>query len=236
MAETMIPLFPCHELDETLDFYKAIGFEVTFYQKSPYQYGVVERGDMQFQFFRMKGYDPKESYSACYVLTDDVDALHESFRTGLKQTLGRIPTRGLPRISALKDMSYGVRQFLMTDPAGNCVRVGQPIAESFEHTAVPKERYARALHQAVLLGESKEDHAAAARIIDHALAAEGTPAPTPVQLVKLYVVRAEMAAQLGEPERPEEWLDRAQAVQLTDAQRLSARDELLRAEELRGSL
>lgn len=234
MAETMIPLFPCHELDETLDFYKAIGFEVTFYQKSPYQYGVVERGDMQFQFFRMKGYDPKESISGCYVITDDVDALHASFRTGLKQTLGRIPTRGLPRIGALKDMSYGMRQFLMSDPAGNSIRVGQTIAESFEHTAVPKERYARALHQAVLLGESKEDHAAAARIIDHALAAEGTP--TPVQLVKLYVVRAEMAAQLGEPERPAEWLDRAEAVQLSDAQRHSARDELLRAEELRGSL
>ncbi|MFI6093298.1 bleomycin resistance protein [Streptomyces sp. NPDC051218] len=234
MAETMIPLFPCHELDETLDFYKAIGFEVTFHQKSPYQYGVVERGDMQFQFFRMKGYDPKASISACYVITDDVDALHASFRAGLKQTLGRIPTRGLPRIGALKDMSYGVRQFLMTDPAGNNVRVGQPIADSFAHSAVPKERYARALHQAVLLGESKEDPSAAARIIDHALAADGTP--TPVQLVKLYVVRAEMAEQLGEPERPAEWLDRAAAVRLTEEERQAAADELLRAEDLRGSL
>ncbi|MGW5866332.1 bleomycin resistance protein [Streptomyces sp. NPDC055239] len=234
MAETMIPLFPCHELDETLDFYRAIGFEVTFHQKSPYQYGVVERGDMQFQFFRMKGYDPKESYSSCYVVTDDVDALHASFRTGLKQTLGRIPTRGLPRIGALKDMSYGMRQFLMSDPAGNCIRVGQPVAESFEHSAVPKERYARALHQAVLLGESKEDHAVAARIIDHALAGDGTPAPA--LLVKLYVVRAEMAAQLGEPERPAEWLDRVEGVQLTEDERQSVRDELLRAEELRGSL
>ncbi|MGW7272150.1 bleomycin resistance protein [Streptomyces sp. NPDC054864] len=234
MAETMIPLFPCHELDETLDFYKAIGFEVTFHQKSPYQYGVVERGDMQFQFFRMKGYDPKASISACYVITDDVDTLHASFRAGLKQTLGRIPTRGLPRIGALKDMSYGVRQFLMTDPAGNNVRVGQPIADSFEHSAVPKERYARALHQAVLLGESKEDPSAAARIIDHALAADGTP--TPVQLVKLYVVRAEMAEQLGEPERPAEWLDRAAAVRLTEEERQAAADELLRAEDLRGSL
>ncbi|WP_367044011.1 VOC family protein [Streptomyces sp. Je 1-332] len=234
MAETMIPLFPCHELDETLDFYQAIGFEVTFHQKSPYQYGVVERGDMQFQFFRMKGYDPKASISACYVLTDDVDALHASFRAGLKQTLGRIPTRGLPRIGALKDMSYGVRQFLMTDPAGNNIRVGQPIADSFAHSAVPKERYARALHQAVLLGESKEDPSAAARIIDHALAADGTP--TPVQLVKLYVVRAEMAEQLGEPERPAEWLDRAAAVRLTEEERQAAADELLRAEDLHASL
>lgn len=230
----MIPLFPSHALDETLDFYKAIGFEVTYYQKSPYPYGVVERGDMEFQFFRMKDYDPKASYSACYVITDDVDTLHASFRAGLKQTLGRIPTRGLPRIGALKDMSYGMRQFLMSDPAGNSIRVGQRTAESLEHPEVPKERYARALHQAVLLGESKQDHTAAARIIDHALAADG--APTPVQLVKLYVVRAEMAAQLGEPEQPAEWLDRAAAVRLTEEERLSAADELQRAKELREAL
>ncbi|MEW1922653.1 VOC family protein [Streptomyces sp. NPDC088360] len=192
MAETMIPLFPCHELDETLDFYKAIGFEVTYYQRSPNPYAVVRRGDMELQFFRIKGYDPATSYSTCYVTTDDVDTLHESFRTGLKETLGRIPTRGLPRLGAVKDMTYGVRQFLMTDPAGNCVRVGQPIAESFEHAPVPRERYARALHQATLIGESKQDHATALRIIDRALAADGTP--TPEQLRELHALRAEMAA------------------------------------------
>ncbi|MEU6676823.1 VOC family protein [Streptomyces sp. NPDC046925] len=196
MAETMIPLFPCHELDETLDFYTAIGFEVTFRQKAPNQYAVIRRGDMELQFFRLKDYDPQASYSTCYVVTDDVDALHEAFRAGLKQTLGRIPSRGLPRIGTVKDMSYGVRQFLMTDPAGNCVRVGQPIADSFEHAPVPRERYARALHQATLLGESKQDHAAAVRIIDRALAADGTP--TPEQLRELRALRAEMAAHLEE--------------------------------------
>ncbi|MEV0115426.1 VOC family protein [Streptomyces sp. NPDC050844] len=196
MAETMIPLFPCHKLDETLDFYEAIGFEVTFRQKAPNPFGVVRRGDMQLQFFQLKDYDPKASYSTCYILTDDVDTLHASFRAGLKQTLGRIPTRGLPRIGTVRDMSYGVRQFLMTDPAGNCVRIGQPIADSFEHAPVPKERYARALHQATLLGASKEDHAAAVRIIDRALAADGTP--TPEQLRELHALRAEMAAHLDD--------------------------------------
>ncbi|MGW6270524.1 MULTISPECIES: bleomycin resistance protein [unclassified Streptomyces] len=196
MAETMIPLFPCHELDETLDFYKAIGFEVTFYQKAPNAYAVIRHGDdMELQFYRLKGYDPLTSHSTCYVVTDRVDALNEAFRAGLKQTLGRIPTRGLPRIGTVKDMTYGVRQFLMTDPAGNCVRVGQPIATSFEHAPVPRERYARALHQATLLGESKQDHAAALRIIDRALAADGTP--TPAQLEELHALRAEMAEQLG---------------------------------------
>ncbi|MEV0320739.1 VOC family protein [Streptomyces sp. NPDC050658] len=196
MAETMIPLLPCHQLDETLGFYEAIGFEVTFRQKAPNPYGVVRRGDMELQFFQLKGYDPKASYSTCYVLTDRVDTLHDAFRAGLKESLGRIPTRGLPRIGPVKDMSYGVRQFLMTDPAGNCVRVGQRIADSFEHAPVPKERYARALHQATLLGHSKEDPAAAIRVIDHALAADGTP--TPEQLAELRALRAELAASVDE--------------------------------------
>ena len=39
-----------------------------------------------------------------------------------------MPTRGIPRIGALRDMSYGVRQFLLTDPGGNIIRIGQPLA------------------------------------------------------------------------------------------------------------
>ncbi|GCD35949.1 hypothetical protein OEIGOIKO_03700 [Streptomyces chrestomyceticus JCM 4735] len=166
MAETVIPILPCPSIDDLLDFYRALGFEVTSYQKSPNPYCGVRLRGIELQFFGMKSHDPATSYSTCYVLTDDVDGLYASFRTGLKAALGKVPTRGLPRIGALKDMTYGVRQFLMTDPGGNCIRIGQPIADSFEYAAVPKERYARALHQATLMGESKGDHAAAARIID----------------------------------------------------------------------
>lgn len=241
MAETVIPILPCPSIDDLLDFYRALGFEVTSYQKSPNPYCGVRLRGIELQFFGMKSHDPATSYSTCYVLTDDVDGLYASFRTGLKAALGKVPTRGLPRIGALKDMSYGVRQFLMTDPGGNCIRVGQPIADSFEYAAVPKERYARALHQATLLGESKGDHAAAARIIDRALE-HGTGAgagpgdgagPTPLQLVQLLALRAEMAAQLDGLHAATPWLDRADAVELDDAERESARDVLSRAADLR---
>ncbi|MFH9419907.1 bleomycin resistance protein [Streptomyces sp. NPDC017529] len=235
MAETVIPILPCRTIDEILDFYRALGFEVTFCQKSPNPACGVRLRSIELQFFGMKAHDPTDTYSTCYVLTDDVDGLYESFRAGLKAALGKVPTRGLPRIGALKDMSYGVRQFLMTDPGGNCIRIGQPISDSFEHSAVPKERYARALHQATLLGESKGDHAAAARIIDRALEKDEAPdaGPTPPQLLRLLVLRAEMAAQTGGPEAAAPWLDRAEAVELPDADREAARDTLRRAADLR---
>ncbi|WP_030679016.1 VOC family protein [Streptomyces rimosus] len=237
MAETVIPMLPCPSIDELLDFYRALGFEVTSYQKTPNPYCGVRLRGIELQFFGMKGYDPTTSYSACYVLTDDVDGLHSSFRANLKAAYGKVPARGLPRLGALKDMSYGVRQFLMTDPGGNCIRIGQPIADSFEHSDVPKERYARALHLATLLGESKGDHAAAARIIDRALEGDATPAgPTALQLLQLLVLRAEVAAQLDSSAAAAPWLDRADAVALDDAERESVRDVLRRAAELREDL
>jgi hypothetical protein len=45
MESHATPLFPCVSLDETLAFYRALGFEVTHEQSDPYVYGAVRRGD-----------------------------------------------------------------------------------------------------------------------------------------------------------------------------------------------
>ncbi|WP_328436483.1 VOC family protein [Streptomyces sp. NBC_00444] len=232
MTEKTIPMLPCRTLQPVLDFYTALGFEVTFQQKSPNPYAVVERGGIELQFFGMKQYEPAESFSTCYVLTDDVDGLHAAFRTGLKAAYGRIPTRGLPRIGPLKDMSYGVRQFLMTDPGGNCIRIGQPTSEDQHHRPAPEETFARALHHASLFADSKDDLAGAAKIIDRVLHLEDER-PTPVQLLRLLVLRADVAGRLGDEETATTALAQAVAVQLTAEERESVRDDLERLEELR---
>ena len=123
----MIPILPCRSIDDQLAFYEALGFEVTYRQKAPNVFASVQRGAIELQFFVLKGYEPEGSYSTCYVLVSDIDRLYAEFRAGLKQHLGRVPTRGIPRLGALKDMSYGVRQFLVTDPGGNIIRIGQPL-------------------------------------------------------------------------------------------------------------
>jgi catechol 2,3-dioxygenase-like lactoylglutathione lyase family enzyme len=126
MAAKTIPILPCRSIDENLDFYRALGFAVTFQQQRPNPYAVVERGDITLHFFSIKAYDPAQSYSTCYISTTDVDALYDAFRNGLRVALGTLPTRGLPRIGPLKDTSYGVRQFLVTDPGGNTLRSASP--------------------------------------------------------------------------------------------------------------
>ncbi|REK88032.1 VOC family protein [Streptomyces inhibens] len=234
MGEKTIPILPCRTVQPVLDFYNALGFEVTFRQKSPNPYAVVKRGGIELQFFGLKQYEPAESLSTCYVLTDDVDGLHQAFRAGLKAAYGRVPTRGLPRIGPLKDMSYGVRQFLMTDPGGNCLRIGQPTSEDQHHRPAPKETFSRALHHASLLADSKEDPAAAAKVIDRVLRGEDER-PTPVQLLRLLVLRADVAGRLGDEGTAASALAGAAAVRLTAEERESVRDDLERLEELRGS-
>ncbi|OEJ62435.1 bleomycin resistance protein [Streptomyces agglomeratus] len=232
MAEKTIPILPCRTIQPVLEFYTALGFEVTFQQKSPNPYAVVERAGIELQFFGMKQYEPAESFSTCYVVTDDVDGLHAVFRTGLKAAYGRIPTRGLPRIGPPKDMSYGVRQFLLTDPGGNCIRIGKRTSEDQRHRRAPEETYARALHHASLLADSKDDPAMAAKVIDRALHLEDEQ-PTPVQLLRLLVLRADVAGRLGDEGTATAALAEAAAVHLTAEERQSVHDDLKRLEELR---
>jgi hypothetical protein len=230
--EKTIPILPCRTLPPLLDFYTALGFEMTFQQRSPNPYAVVERGGIQLQFFGMKQYDPAHSFSTCYVLTGDVDGLHEAFRAGLKAAYGRIPTRGLPRLGPLKDMSYGVRQFLLTDPGGNCIRVGQPTSDDPHHRPAPEETFARALHHASLFADSKEAPASAAKVIDRVLGLEDEQ-PTRVQLLQLLVLRADVAGRLGDDEAMASALTRVAALRLTAEEQDTVRDALARLEDLR---
>ncbi|MFI9123460.1 bleomycin resistance protein [Streptomyces bikiniensis] len=233
MNETTIPILPCRTLQPVLDFYTVLGFEVTFQQRSPNPYAVVRRGGMELHFFGMKHYEPAGSFSTCVVRTDDVDGLYEAFRARLKAAYGRVPNRGLPRIGPPKDTSHGVRQFLMTDPGGNCIRVGQRTSDDQHHRPAPEETFARALHHASLLADSKEDLTGAAKVVDRALRLRDER-PTTVQLLRLLVLRADVATRLGDEETAASALAEAAAVHLTAEERSSAHDDLELLGQLQG--
>lgn len=200
-TEITIPILPCRSIDETLDFYRALGFEITYRQKRPNTYAVVERGGIRLHFFVLRALDPSSSYSTCYVLTQDVDGLYQDFSEGLRHALGKLPSRGVPRIGALKDTSYGVRQFVVVDPGGNYIRIGQPLqsAQGWSHSGpsgASQTRLSKALHAATLLGDSKGDHAAAAEVLDRALASEEVESDRVV--IQALVLRADLAVRLGD--------------------------------------
>ncbi len=230
----MIPLLPCRSIDDQLAFYESLGFEVTYRQKAPNMYASVQRGAIELHFFVLKGYEPADSYSTCYVLVSDIDRLYVDFRAGLKQSLGRVPTRGIPRIGALRDMSYGVRQFLLTDPGGNIIRIGRPLEATDHTTPQASSRLEKALAAADLLMYSRGDPETTARVIDSALADE--PDAPDVVVVRAKILRAEAAHALGDDGLATQLLDAVAQVALETDARASVADELARADELRLAL
>ncbi|MFI0448400.1 hypothetical protein [Actinomadura sp. 6N118] len=231
MGEKTTPIFPCRSIDDCWAFYEALGFELTFRQTRPNPCIAVQRGDIELQFFGLKAHDPNMGLFMCYVMTTEVDALYEAFRGGLKASLGRIPTRGLPRIGRLGDMSYGVRQFLVTDPDGNQMRIGQPISDDFSHRPTPKDKVGRALHTARLFVNSKEDFDGAAKVLDHLLAADGDSLTVP-QRVEVLVLRADVALQLDDLPRAQELVAEVERIELDAEERAAVSDELQRLEDL----
>ncbi len=127
MTNRIVPILPCKSLDELLTFYRQLGFEVTYCQKSPNPYAVVERDWIRLDFYGIKHHDPKKCYHTCYILTEEADELYEQFSNALRKQNGKLPTRGLPRISEIRDKSSGVREFMFSDIAGNCIRIGRKI-------------------------------------------------------------------------------------------------------------
>lgn len=239
MTDTiMTPLLPCHAIDPMLEFYQALGFTVTYQQSKPNNYAVVALGSFELHFFTMPKYVPADSYSTCYARVSDVAALYQAFTAGLRAKLGRVPTAGIPRVIPLK-VKTGRREFILVDPGGNWIRIGQPLADpTAGDAALPADAspLGRALGAARLLSENKGDDAAAAQRLDAALvkaATEGAPA---ADRFRALVFRAGLAVTLGEAAAARTRLAEARALPLTAADHTALADELQRAADLESEL
>jgi hypothetical protein len=87
------------------------------------------------------------------------------------------------------------------------------------------------VHHASLLADSKEDLTGAAQIIDRALRLRDER-PTPVELLRLLVLRADVATRLGDGDAAMSALAAATAVHLTAEEKESVHDDLKRLTQL----
>ncbi|NBA88379.1 VOC family protein [Emticicia sp. CRIBPO] len=208
-TEVTIPILPCNSIDKILEFYQALGFAVTYQQKKPNTYAVVKLRGIELHFFVLKALQPERNYSTCYVLVHNIDELYESFVSGLRNLTGKLPVKGIPRINPLKDMpSYGVRQFIVIDPAGNYIRIGQPIEKTDDpnfrennpdNRAANVSALAKAHDLATRLADGKGDHAAAARVLDKAMETEENFEN--IDLLRILILRLDMAIRLEEQDK-----------------------------------
>ncbi len=217
-SEITIPLLPSHSIAQTIPFYQALGFQVTYQQQRPNVYAVVKLRGIELHFFVLKALQPANNYSTCYVLVEEIDALYESFKSGIHTLLGKLPVRGVPRVNPLKNIpAYGVRQFIIVDPSGNYIRVGQPI-EKTPSLVYPESELAplkeaspleKALELASRLADGKGDFLAAATTLDKAL--KGNELAS-LATLRALVLRADLAIRLQEPSLAETLLVKAEAM------------------------
>jgi hypothetical protein len=166
-----IPLLQCISIIETLEFWQALGFQITYKQTHPYQYGVVERGGHQLHFGRIKGMEAGNNfYTGCLIIVPDAEKVYHELTHGLKQHLGRVPHTGIPRISRMKP---DTTRFTLTDVAGNSIifvsntEQDQEIWEKAENKNQSKLQ--RAIAIAIRFRDYKNDDAAAIKTLDAAL-------------------------------------------------------------------
>ena len=68
-----------------------------------------------FDLDRNEGIDPANNGAGCYMITDDADRWHT-----------RLLAAGLP-VTPIDDMPWGMREFTLTDPSGNHLRIGHSV-------------------------------------------------------------------------------------------------------------
>jgi uncharacterized glyoxalase superfamily protein PhnB len=117
LGVTSTPTLPVADMTEAAAFYERAGFGIRLYTDDAGDGGegfafVDYDGQSVFDLDAAVGMQPEANRSGCYLIVDDADAWH-----------ARIAAAGLP-VTPLEDQPWGMREFALTDPSGNCVRIG----------------------------------------------------------------------------------------------------------------
>ncbi len=230
LVENTIPLFQCASLGETLDFYRILGFEVTYEQTTPYEYAATRRGGIDLHFHGRKQMNPQKSFSTCLVYAPRVEPYHRAFADALRVSYGKVPTAGLPRITRLQK---GQTRFTTFDPSGNrliYIDRDEPDRDYGWYEAKPS-RLVAALENAAFLRDTYYEDAAAAKVLDKALA-KHEPADASIDRARALAARAELAVAMGDAEGAQVARAELQRIPLLDEDRERFRDELHAADYL----
>ena len=116
-SDTSIPILPSRSLNDTLAFYRRLGFEGKVHSHG--DYAILVRGTVELHFFTHTELRPAESAAMCYIRVSDVESIYQAF------ALAQLPPKGIPRMAALQNKPWGMREFAIVDPDGNLLRIGQ---------------------------------------------------------------------------------------------------------------
>ncbi|WP_117209759.1 glyoxalase [Allorhizocola rhizosphaerae] len=217
--ETTVPLLPCASPEETLAFWRALGFAVTYEQTKPYLYLAFQWSGFQLHYGRAaESVDPaKENTGGCLVMVDAVAPYHAAFTEAMRRQYGKVLAKGLPRITRYR---AGASRFTVIDPSGNSIIfIERDEPEELEYGGSKRlQGLARVLDNARILREFKNDDRAAFRALNSGLRRHGENAPAVEQAVALAAL-IELSTALNEPERVPEWGARLRRLNLSAQER-----------------
>lgn len=187
--EHMTPLFACKSPDETLAFYEALGFTVTYRQDIPYLYAAVTRGEINLHFAKGK------HGMTCLVHVPEVGIYHQAFADGLRAHYGRIPTADFPRMTRLMP---GQTRFQVFDPTGNILLFINHDEPDIDYDAYDDSLspLMQVLENVAFLRDTYADDQSAAKFLDKKLAQHTNAAP--IERALALAVRTELAVAMGD--------------------------------------
>jgi hypothetical protein len=217
--ETTVPLLHCTSADDTLEFWRALGFAVTYEMRKPYLYLAFRWSGFDIHYGPTPStVDPtKESTGGCLVMVDAVAPYHAAFVAAMRRAYGKVLAKGLPRITRYR---AGASRFSIVDPSGNLILFVQrdEPADLDYGGARDLQGLAKVLDNARILREFKNDDKAAYRALNSGLRRHGAAASTVERALALAGL-VELLPAIGEPERVEEFGNRLRELTLTPAER-----------------
>ena len=111
------PILPVRDIHEAIDFYQRAGFDGHVYDGGGFAF--MERdGESVFDLDHVAHIDPAANRAGCYLIVADVEHWH-----------AQLQASGLP-VTPLENQPWGMREFTLTDPSGNHVRIGKSTPDS----------------------------------------------------------------------------------------------------------
>ena len=232
-GEITVPLLPCRDIDQIVEFYGMLGFTKTYYQQLPNPMVALKREDINLQFFGMpEEFKPEDSYGSCLVIVRDTGELYRAFAEGVRAARGKLLVAGIPRMTRPRKRKNAENHsgFTVVDPGGNWIRIMAAKAEPGATDAMPS-KLAKSLQGAVVMGDSHGYDERAAQILDAAFERDKDIASA-TDLVEALAYRAELAFRLDDIAGAAGALTRARSVNLSEGDRDKLAETLANLEDL----
>jgi hydroxymethylpyrimidine/phosphomethylpyrimidine kinase len=115
---TSTPTLPVVDLPDAVAFYERAGCGVRVYRAGdgePGGFAFVDYDGQSVFDLDVVAIDPARNGAGCYLIVKDADDWH-----------ARMTADGLP-VTPIADQPWGMREFTLTDPFGNSVRIGRSV-------------------------------------------------------------------------------------------------------------